>query len=181
MLDAGSHTVRLQTFDIRNDHRCRQVRVFTHILEVTPVERCTIDIHSGSEHNALVPIHCLFAQSHAIGMSKVGVPCGSQTGERREGGARVVGPACLVPLVPHHLRTDTVRTIGTPYTRYTQTSHTGRGELRLCMQHVNLLSEGHTRQRVFNTSLKVGIGIKIDLSRQRKRRNKETKRKENKK
>ena len=56
------HTLRLQALHIGHHHLRGQIRVFTHILEVTATQRCAIDIHTRTQNNALVAIERLLAK-----------------------------------------------------------------------------------------------------------------------
>ena len=45
---ASGNAILLYTLYIRNYHLSGQIRVFTHIFEITPVQRSTVNIHSGT-------------------------------------------------------------------------------------------------------------------------------------
>ena len=100
VLHASRHALRLQSLDVWHHHSRGQPWILTHILKVTAVERCAQYVHAWSEHHVLVPVERLLTQALAVKPCKVGVPRGSQTGERRECHARVVGLSCLHPFVP---------------------------------------------------------------------------------
>ena len=100
VLHAGCHALRLQTFYIRYDHARGQQRVLTHILEIPTSERGAVDIHARAKDHALAPIKGLLAETLTIETSHVRIPRRSQTGQCREGHARVVRLSCLFPFVP---------------------------------------------------------------------------------
>ena len=84
MLHACRNAIRLQTLYVRHHHRSRQVRVFAHILEVASAERGAIDVDARSENHVLATIEGFFAKTLAVERGEVWVPCGSETGQRRE-------------------------------------------------------------------------------------------------
>ena len=124
VLHAGSHTFRLQTLHVGHHHLGCQIGVFAHILEVAASKWGTVDVHARSQHYTLVTIQGFFAKTLAVDAGHLWIPCSSQTGEGREGHARVVGLSGLFPLVPKHVRTHTVRTVVRPQVREAKTLHT---------------------------------------------------------
>ena len=56
MLYACGDIVGLYALDVRHHHPACQVRVFTHVLEVTAIERSTVDIDSGAEKHVLLTV-----------------------------------------------------------------------------------------------------------------------------
>ena len=151
MLHASSHSILLHTFDVRNHHCGREVRIFSHIFEVTSVQGCTVDIHTGAQQNIFFAITSLFTDTFSVKMRHFGIPCSSKTRQCRIGNTRVVCPSCLIPFVPQHFRTDTVRTISSPYFRDTKTGNACRTKFRLCMNHLYLFFKGHPVQRIFHS------------------------------
>lgn len=121
VLYTGGNAVFLYFLNIRHDHLGCQVRVFSHIFEITAVERCTVDVHSRAEKYVLFAVAGFFAYSLAIDGRHFFVPSGCKTGECGESHAGVTGPACLVPLVPKHLGTYAVRAVCCPEFRNTET------------------------------------------------------------
>ena len=126
VLHTGCHTLRLETLDIGHHHARGQPGILAHILEVATSEWRTIDVHTRTQHHTLSSVECLLAQALAIETGHGRIPRSSQTGKGWEGHARVVGLSCLLPLVPQHVRTHTMRTIVRPKVRESQTLHTRR-------------------------------------------------------
>ena len=62
VLHTRCHTLRLQALHIGHHHLRGQIRVFTHILEVTTSQWCAVDVHTRSQNDTLVAIERLFAQ-----------------------------------------------------------------------------------------------------------------------
>ena len=124
VLYAGSNTLRLQSLNVRHYHARCQPGVFAHVLEVTSAQRCAIDIHTRTQHHALVAIQCLLGQTLTVETCQLRIPCGSQTGECRESHTRVVGLSGLFPLVPKHIGANAVRTVVGPQIGESQTLYT---------------------------------------------------------
>ena len=49
MLHASSHAIALHPFHIGDHHLSCEIRVFTHILEISSIERCAVDVHAGTK------------------------------------------------------------------------------------------------------------------------------------
>ena len=150
VLHTGGHALRLETLHIGHHHTGGEQRVLTHILEVPSTERRTIDVDTRTEDDALLTIEGLLTEALAIEARHLGVPCGRQTGQCGEGHTRVVGLSGLHPLVPEHIGTNTMRTVVGPEVREAQTLHTRTGELRLRMDHSDLLIERHPGQGILD-------------------------------
>ena len=153
VLHAGSHTLRLQSLYVGHHHTRSQPGILTHILKVATTKGCAIDIHTRTKHHTLVAIERLFTQALTIETGHLGIPCGSQTSECREGDTRVVGLSGLYPFIPKYVRTHTMRTVIRPKVREAETLHTRARELRLCVDHSNLLVKGHAAQGILNALL----------------------------
>ena len=149
MLHTRCHAFRLQSLYVGHHHARSQIRVFAHIFKVAATQRRAVDVHAGSQYHSLSAIESLFAEVLAIQTRELRVPRSSQTGERRESHARVVGLVGLLPLVPQHVGAHSVRTVVGPEVREAQALHAGRREFGLSMNHGNLLVEGHAAQRIF--------------------------------
>ena len=124
VLHTGCDALRLEASDVWHHHPGCQPGVFAHILEVTASEGRTIDVHARTEHHALSTIESLLAQTLAIEAGHTGVPGGSETGEGREGHARVVGLSGLYPLIPEHVRTHAMRAVVCPEVRESEALYT---------------------------------------------------------
>ena len=66
MLDRCSNSNALHSFDVRHYHFRCEMRVFTHILEVLAIQRCTVDIYPGAEKDVFFAIACFFSQAFTI-------------------------------------------------------------------------------------------------------------------
>ena len=153
VLDTGGHALRLQALHVGHYHTGGQPGVFTHILKVTAVERCAVDVDTGTEYHGLATIERFLAEALTIDTCHLRVPRSSQTGQRRECHARVIRLASLLPLVPQHVRTYAVRAVVGPHIGNTETLHARGAELRLCMNDGNLLVECHALQGILHTLL----------------------------
>ena len=119
VLYTGSYTILLHTLYIRNHHAGSQIRIFTHILKVTSIQRSTVNVDTGTQKDILVAITRLFTDTFSIKQRHIRVPCSSQTSQCRISHTRVIGPASLIPLIPKHFGTNTMRTIRHPVFRNT--------------------------------------------------------------
>ena len=115
------NSVFLNFLYIRNYHFGSEVRVLTHVLEVTAVQRGTIDVHSRTKQDVLLAEACLFTDAFAIKSRHILIPCCCKGSQCWECNAGVICPASLPPLVPEHLRTDAMRSVGSPKLRDTKT------------------------------------------------------------
>ena len=163
MLDAGSDPILLHPLYIRHYHRGRQAGIFSHILEVTSVERGAIDIDAGTEQNVFAAIEGFFSDALAVQQGHVCIPRSGKTGERRERHTTVIGPTGLIPLIPFHFRAYAVRAVGAPQSGNTESRYPGRRELTLGMQQSDFLVERHAPEGIFHTLLHRSVGIQIDL------------------
>ena len=169
MLNACSHSVRLHALHIRNDHPRSQVRVFSHILEISSVKRSSVYVHARTEQHTLVPVTCFFPYALSVKGRHLLIPCRSQTGQCRKGDAGIIRPSCLVPFIPQHFRTYAVRSVGSPDFRYSQPRHSCGTEFRLRMQHVDFFLQGHSSQSILDP-LFYGFGlVKINRNLRRQR------------
>ena len=151
MLHTGSYPILLYTFDVRNHHSGGQIRVFSHILEVTSVQGSTVDIHTGPQQDVFLAVTCLFTDTFSIKMRHFGIPCSRKTRQCRIGNTGIVCPSCLIPFIPQHFRTDTVRTVGSPYFGNSEAGNACRTKFRLCMNHLHLFFKGHPVQCIFHS------------------------------
>ena len=151
VLHAGCHTLRLQSLYVGHHHPRGEIGILTHILEVASSERGTEDIHAWAQNDTLLAVEGLLTETLAIETGHVGIPCGSETGECGERHTRIVGLSCLYPLVPEHIRTHPVRAVVSPQVGEAETFHTRARELRLRMDHGDLLIEGHAFQGILDT------------------------------
>ena len=162
VLHAACHAAALQSLDVWNHHAGGQIRVFAHVLEVAASEGSAVDVHAGPQYHALAAIERFFAQSTTIQRGDKGMPCCCQAGEGREGHARVVGLSGLFPFVPKHVGTYAMRSVVGPEVGHAEALHASARELALCMNHVNLLGQGHATERILHASLDVLRGVEID-------------------
>ena len=126
MLHTGRHTQRLHALNVGHHHGRGEEGVFAHILEVAAVKGCAVYVYARAQYHILATIQCLFAQTMAVKVREGGVPRGSQAGKGRKGYARVVGLACLFPLVPQYVGAHTVRAIIGPKVGEPQSWHSSR-------------------------------------------------------
>ena len=154
VLHTGRDTVALYTLYVRHYHLRCQIWVFAHVLEITSVERCTVDIDAGAEQHAFVAVTGFLANAFAVKQSHVGVPGSRQSGQRGKGGTGVVSPFGLLPFVPQHFGAHPHRAVGTPDFGDTQTRHTRGAELALGMDKVDFLTQGHTAESVLHAVFK---------------------------
>ncbi len=162
MLHAGSHAFFLNALYIRHRHLRREERVLAHILEVAAAERCAEDVHPGCEQDGLAPEAGLLAHVHAVAVGHFAVPRGREAGQVRVCGAGVVGMPRPFPLVPEVVLTDAERAVAHPYVGYAEPRNSRRGELGLGAEQRDLFFEGEPRERVLDTGLDGGGGVKID-------------------
>ena len=165
VLHTGGHALRLEALHIGHHHTGGEQGVLTHIFEVTSAERRTIDIDTRTEDDTLLTIEGLLTEALAIETGHLRVPCGRQTGQRRKGYARVVGLSGLHPFIPKHIWAHAMRTVISPEVREAQALHTRTGELRLCMDHGDLLVERHPGQGILNALLHRLRLVEIDRHR----------------
>ena len=66
VLYASGNTILLYTLYVGNNHTAGQIRIFTHILEVTSVQRCAVDVYTGTQKNGLVTIAGFFADALSV-------------------------------------------------------------------------------------------------------------------
>ena len=162
VLKTHSHTVLLHLLNVRHAHLTCKERVFTHILEVSSVVRRPVDVHARAEQHVLLTVACLLADALSVECGGLSVPSRGKAAECRVGCAGVVGPSCLIPFVPFHFRTDSVRTVGTPEFRNTEARHTGRRELALGVEDRHLFLHCHSGERVGNPLIEVAAFVHID-------------------
>ncbi len=81
---ACSHAILLKLLNVRHNHLPCQIRILTHILEVTSVERSAVDIHARTEQHILLAIACLLADSLAIYPGKLRIPSGGKCRQCRK-------------------------------------------------------------------------------------------------
>ena len=158
VLHTGGYAILLQLLHVGHHHAASQVGVFPHVLEVAPVQWGTVDVHTGSQQDVLLAEACLLAHGLAIEGSHLGVPCGSQAGQCREGRTRVVRPCGIAPRAPLYLLAHTVGSVAHPQFGYAQAWHTGTAELALRMTHGHLLLQRHAAEGVLH-SLFNGLGL----------------------
>ena len=128
MFDAGRYAITLYPVNIRNNHDRGKVGVFSHIFEISTVERCAVDVDTRAKQDSLVAVASLLPDGLAIGFCHIGIPGCGYASQCRKGGAGVVGPFGIVPLVPQLFHTDPMRTIGHPNFRNAETRYAGRTE-----------------------------------------------------
>ena len=79
MLHTGSHSILLYSLYIRNNHTPSQIRIFAHIFKITPIQRCTIDIHTRSQQNGFITIASFFSDTFSVEHRHCRIPGSSQT------------------------------------------------------------------------------------------------------
>ena len=84
VLGAGSGTRGLDSFDEAGGHASGKDRVLRKILKVASTQRRTLDVEAGTKQNVDAEATCLQPQCLAHITRKIGVPCGSNSGGRRE-------------------------------------------------------------------------------------------------
>ena len=162
MLHAHCNAVLLDFLYVRNNHLGCEERILSHILEVTTIERSTINVHSRSEKYVLFTEACLFSYNFSVKSRHILIPCSCKSCQCRECDYRVVCPSSLLPLVPKNLCTDSVRTVCRPEFRDTEARNTCRREFRLSMEDLDLLLESHARKCILNALFNWFFQIKID-------------------
>ena len=138
VLDADGHAVALHALHIRHHHPGSQIRIFSKVFEVAPVQGRAVDVHPGAQEHVLFAIARLLADAPAVEQGHVGVPGSGQARQRGKGHARVIGPAGLIPLVPQHFRTHAVGAVVCPQLRNAQAADARAAELGLRVNHVDL-------------------------------------------
>ena len=144
VLHAASYTVRLYALYVRHTHRCAEQRVFAHILEVTPVERCAVDVDTRAQHHVLVSVGRFFSEGTSVFLGHLRIPGCCETGERGEGRAGVCCPSCILPFVPVDFRTYTVRTVTHPQPWDAESRHTAAVEFPPAMANAYLFGKRHS-------------------------------------
>ncbi len=66
MLHADGHSVFLHLLHIRNDHLRREIRVFSHILEIASVERGAVYVYPRPEQHVFLPVARLLTDGLAV-------------------------------------------------------------------------------------------------------------------
>ena len=151
VLDAGGNSVLLHALHVRGHHCAGEERVLAHIFEIAPVKRGAADVHAGAQQYILLAVAGLLADSAAEEQRHFPVPGRCKAGKSGERSTGIIGPAGLVPLVPEHFGTDSVRAVGTPHLGDSEPGHAGRTEFRLGVGHRHLLLSAETRQGVLDT------------------------------
>ena len=121
MLHAHCDSVLLHFLHIWNHHPRSKVWILTHVLEVSSIERRTVNVHTRAKKDILLAETGLFSYGFTIKRGHVLIPCSGKTCKGRESHTRVICPSCLLPLVPKHFRTDAMRAICGPQFRDSQT------------------------------------------------------------
>ena len=160
----SSYTVRLHSLNVRHRQTGSQIRVFAHILEVTSVQRRTVDIYTRSQEDIFLTITCFRPDSLSISISHIRVERSSQTSQSRKCRTRVGSPVCPIKVSPKHLGSHSVGSVAHPQFRYSQTGTTCRAEIGLCMNHSHFLFQRHTRKRIFHPLFDCFVFIQIDRS-----------------
>ena len=139
VLHTSSYAIALNTFYSFGCQDSRQERIFTHILEVAATERVAIDVDSRRESNVFVSLTEFFTNRLAIESSNVAVPACRHRHQGRVCRARVVGLAGSIPLIPQQFFAHALRSVVYCKVGYSKPRNTRRCELRLRMDHCNLL------------------------------------------
>ena len=87
MLDGRAHPVRLDAADIGGGHLSGEQRVLGEILEVTSVQRVTMDVHTRSEEDVHPVLEDFIAHRLRHLLHEGDVPGTGQEGTHREAGA----------------------------------------------------------------------------------------------
>ena len=124
MFHTSSHTILLHTLYIRYYHTGSQIRVFAHVLKVTSIERCTIDVYARSQQDVFVAVTRFFRKILSVKTGYLWIPCSRQTSQGRKCRTRIIGPSGTHPFVPCYFLTNTMRTIRHPVFRNTQSGNT---------------------------------------------------------
>ena len=143
VLHTGRCTRALQALDVGHHHAGCQQRILAHVFEISAIQWRAVDVHARTQDHVLAAVTCFLTQAAAIQARQFGIPRGCQARQCREGHARVVGLASLLPLVPEDVGAHAVRSVVSPEVRHTQSLHARRGEFALCMDDGNLLIERH--------------------------------------
>ena len=162
VLQTHSHTVLLHLLNIRYAHLSGEERVLAHILEVSSVVRRPVDVHARAEQHVLLTVACLLTYALSVERGGLSVPSRCKTSECGVGGAGVVGPSGLIPIVPFHFRTDSVRAVGTPEFRNTKTRHAWRRKFALGVENRHFFLHCHSGESVGNPFIEVAAFVHID-------------------
>ena len=63
MFQTYGNAVLLHLFNIRYAHLSGEERIFTHVLEISAVIRCPVNVYTRSEQYVFLAITCLFADA----------------------------------------------------------------------------------------------------------------------
>ncbi len=166
MLQTAGHPVGLGSPDVGHHHFGGQHGVLAHVLECTSVERCALDVDTGTQHDILATEGKLLADGMAIERGEVAVPGGCQTRQRGEGHNVVVSPAGWAPCVPLQFLAYAVGAVVHVELSDAKPGDAGRGELTLCMEHFDFLLSSHAAQCIFDALFdrcrRVQIGLALD-------------------
>ena len=111
MFHAASDITALQSLNILNSQNRVQIRIFTHIFEVTSAQRATDDIYTGAEQDVFLTPPGFFPQHFSPVIGQFGIPGGCKGSTGWEIGGRVGRPVGIAPVVPVDFRADPVRTV----------------------------------------------------------------------
>ena len=124
MFHADGHAVLLHLLDVGHAHHAGQIGVFAHILEITAIQRRTVDVDAGTEQHVLLAVNGFLADGFTILGGHLGIPRSCQTGQGRKSGDAVVGLVGVAPVVPIDFGTHAVRAVAPPQFGNAEAGHT---------------------------------------------------------
>src|SRR5690554_1499533 len=78
VLNTSSNTIELYPYYVRHYHSGGQVRVLTHVFEVSAIERGSVNIYAWTKKHGFLPVSGFFSDSFPIVRCQLRVPCCSK-------------------------------------------------------------------------------------------------------
>ena len=84
MLDTSCNSVCLNSLDVWDHHLAREEGIFSHVLEITAVQRGTADVDAGAEEDIFLAIAGFFADAVSVKAGEFAIPCRGKIRKSRE-------------------------------------------------------------------------------------------------
>ena len=111
VLHTGCNICGLDTLDHRHCHLTAQVRIFTHIFEISAAERTSFDVDPWCEDDVFSASSCLFSEDFSCLIGKSSVPCRCQCAVAREIGYIVIAVSYRNPGIVRKFIADSHRAV----------------------------------------------------------------------
>ena len=148
MLDAGAHSLTLNSADIGRCHLAGKMRILREILKITSAERTSLHVHTRTEKDMDILRHCLLTESLTYFLTECNVPAVRYRRGSRETGRfqRLVQTEMIACA---GLLADTVRPVRAVHRRNTEARDRPCLPLTLTADDSGFLYEGHLIKYVF--------------------------------